>query len=239
MFSNHYEFCALTNTGNVRATNQDALHVDMERKLVIVADGMGDHKGGDIASKLAIGAIKSNYKTLTTDTSKEILADCITIATETIAVQSTACSRLHGMGTTIVIGAIYNSVAEGKEAEDILAISWMGDSRAYMFRAGNLEQLTKDHTAPNGHLTQAVGYNDGTFSDYTDITVKPGDIYVFMTDGLYKDAPVSVMENILSSRKPVGIKASMLVDAALHGGGNDNITVVLVEVKPAKVKKYF
>ncbi len=129
---------AATDVGRVRSNNQD--HLLMADPLFAVADGMGGHAGGEVASLAAVEALKATYER---NPSADGLADAVRKANEVVWNRAQEARELRGMGTTITAVAL----VEGDE-DDLLAVVNVGDSRAYLLRDGDLEQLTDDHSVP-------------------------------------------------------------------------------------------
>lgn len=221
-----------TDIGLVRLTNQDNFYVDKSGKWAVVADGMGGHNGGEIASSMTVEEIKKSM-------SQGIgLKESITNANTLVYKEATENPELLGMGTTVVLCEMLR---------DRVNIAHVGDSRAYLFHDGKLEQLTKDHSIvqqlidsgtiteeqakyhPQRNLiTRAVGTEKTIVVDYTSVDISKGDSILICSDGLssYVDENeiLDVLKTGKSSETVVG-----LIDAAKQNGGKDNITVVLIK----------
>lgn len=227
---------ALTDVGRVRPNNQDALIVCEEAKLYGVADGMGGHNGGETASAGArdglIAALRDKSPSV------EALHDGVVQVNAELFRQQAADEKLTGMGTTL-------SVLWMNEHYAFLA--HVGDSRIYRFRDGRLEQLTDDHSLvgelvragfitpeqaenhPNKNvILRAVGTEAGIDVDLATEARKPGDIWLICSDGLHGMVSDSRMEALLAEH-PIEECASLLMEEALHAGGRDNVSVVLVQ----------
>ena len=227
---------ALTDVGKVRAVNQDALVVDEAMLLYGVADGMGGHNGGEIASAGArdgmIAALKDKSASL------DALRDAITKVNGDLFKQQAEEEALSGMGTTLSV--IWMS-------EHFVYLGHVGDSRVYRFREGKLEQMTDDHSLVGellraGYLTQeqaenhpnknvilrAVGTEEGIDIDLAVEERQKGDLWLICSDGLHGMVPDKKMEAILGVNTPDSA-VKLLMDAALAAGGRDNISVVLVQ----------
>ncbi len=226
---------ALTDVGKVRAANQDALVVDEVQLLYGVADGMGGHNGGEIASAGArdglIAALKDRTPAL------DALREGVEKVNGELFQRQAADEHLSGMGTTLSV--IWMS-------EHFAYLGHVGDSRIYRFREGKLEQMTDDHSLVGelmraGYLTpeqaenhpnknvilRAVGTEEGIDVDLAVEERKPGDLWLICSDGLHGMVPDSKMESILGVNTPEAA-TKLLLDAALAAGGRDNISVVLV-----------
>ena len=249
-------FFAATDVGNVREHNEDNFLVDKKLSLFIVADGMGGHAAGEVASAIAVRTIHEEIKR-----ERELLTDFIAgargasrvtnkdiLALMEHAVQR-ACSRIHeeaqndvakrGMGTTLSALIILGTRG---------FIAHVGDSRIYMARGGGVQQVTEDHTVFNelikrgkltleqiekvGHknaITRAVGVYERVDVDTLMIEVLPGDQFLLASDGL--TGYLETTEELIPYVAKDGDSATKsLVDLAKGRGGKDNITVVLVRL---------
>ena len=240
----------LTDRGRLRPSNQDAFAVMNDLDLWIVADGMGGHAGGEVASRLAVESVIKQIEATVAKTTthpahqaddRSLLRQAIESAQQTILDQASAHPELTGMGTTIVTLRI----SSGAPAQATLA--HVGDSRAYLLRAGSLTPLTRDHSLvedyvrrglispdqvfqhPLGHvLTRALGIADAAESDISVHTVQPDDLLLLCTDGLTKMLNDDRVAAIVSAagRSPESA-CRALVEEANRLGGEDNITVVV------------
>jgi PPM family protein phosphatase len=249
-------FFAATDVGNVREHNEDNFLVDKKLCLFMVADGMGGHAAGEVASAIAVRAIHEELKR-----EKELVADYIAgargasrvtnkdiLALMEHAVQR-ACSRVHeeaqadsakrGMGTTLSMLLVAGTRG---------FIAHVGDSRIYLSRGGAVQQVTEDHTVFNelikrgkltpeqiervGHknaITRAVGVYERVDVDTLMIEVLPGDTFVLASDGLtgYLD-DASQLSSHLALEGDASAKS--MIDFAKEAGGKDNITVIVVRL---------
>lgn len=209
------EYGVSTNTGQVRKRNEDSYACNPDLGLFIVADGMGGHPGGHIASAIAVNKTEEEYKR------REDLKGAIEFAD--FAIRSTP---PRNMGTTIVATVF---------REDSVTVAHAGDSRLYLFRQGSLHPLTQDHTAAgqNGTsvhshvLLNALGVTSAPFS----VTVNryaalKGDVYLLCSDGLYGELTAAQIAKLLSLKQSMQEVAEALVDTAVHLGGRDNVTVI-------------
>ncbi len=231
-----------THAGRVREKNEDSYHLDPERGLVVVADGLGGHPHGEIASELAAQAVERFFQNSVSENHPFpdlLLQEAIFFAHA--ALKDAACENpyLHGMGTTLVIGWI-------PPGSDQLRLAHIGDSRAYLFRHGNLEQLTEDHslwvemmkagkspgwTEPDlsaAHvLVQAVGIGEMLRPSSLELALEHGDRLLFCTDGLTNELASADIRAILSRPTSPQETCKNLIRAALEAGGNDNVTVAV------------
>ncbi|MGH3442897.1 MAG: PP2C family protein-serine/threonine phosphatase [Nitriliruptorales bacterium] len=214
-----------TDVGRIRQRNEDALLVDRERGLFAVADGLGGHPAGDVASNVALERVDkvATGSALTGGASPgEVLATSLQEAHE--AVRGAAHEELGrtGMGTTAVVAHV-----EPSETEAWLA--HVGDSRAYLLRDGQLRQVTEDHVGPFGGISQALGL-DRVYPDTIHLEVEAGDRLLLCTDGLtdmLNDGEIEELARDGSAQDAV----DALVQASLDRGGADNVTIVLIGIE--------
>jgi len=225
---------AASDIGRVRERNEDAYLV--HEPLFAVADGMGGHRGGNVASLLAMETLGSFR--MPEQGAATALVEDIKKANLRVMERGESDRDLRGMGTTITA-----VVAEDAKAH----VAHVGDSRAYLFRDGNLLQLTEDHTLVQrmvregkltqeeaGHhpqrsiLTRALGVEDGLDVDELTLDVHPGDRILLCTDGLTSMVDDRTILRILQEEPDPQSAADRLVEAANEAGGEDNITVVVM-----------
>jgi len=230
--------CA-SDTGLVRTSNQDASYVS--DSLAVVADGMGGHAAGEVASAMTIDVVTEHF--LANPTIDGVVAACGAANREVLA-DAAATPVRAGMGTTLLVLALVES--EGGSTSPVLF--HVGDSRAYQVRDGALRQLTEDHsvaeewvrlgrltpeealTHPNRHqLTRAIGVDQPLEIDVKSIAARPGDRVVLCSDGLSNELSPDEIAAIVSADEPLDEIAKNLVAAANLAGGRDNITAVVVE----------
>lgn len=244
----HLEFSARTEKGLVRGTNEDAFGTFPDDGMVVVADGMGGYRAGEVASQIAVDTtLRHLHKSLN---GNPTLQECLKQAENAVEEANLAIWRtadaspeIKGMGTTVVMGMFL---------PETLAFAWVGDSRLYRLRDGRLTQLTTDHTLVQELVTQGmfdsveeaieagVGDNVLTRALGTEEPVPVGlgstdvatdDLYMFCTDGLNHMVGDGVMEQALTERADsLQVMADRLIRLACDAGGSDNITVVLVRV---------
>ncbi|MFG1483555.1 Stp1/IreP family PP2C-type Ser/Thr phosphatase [Halobacteriovorax sp. HFRX-2_2] len=244
--------CAgVSDIGRKRETNQDSIYVGNSSKLYVVADGMGGHSGGELASTMAIKYVAEKVKELkasNTDTSS-VLKDSVHFANEKIKNYADEEPSLKGMGTTVV-GILFG--------EDKASIANVGDSRAYVITQGQIFQLTKDHSViqekinfgiytreqaandPNkNYLSRTVGFESGIEVDLYDYKPNKGDIFLLCSDGLHgklSDEDIlfiisdMIKKNDELSHQLIHDCAQTLVRQANEHGGQDNISVILAVV---------
>jgi protein phosphatase len=228
-----------SDVGLVRSTNQDlALETS---SLFAVADGMGGHAGGEVASRLAIDALTAAFGRQPTGVG---LAEAVTAANSVVWEHSQENADLRGMGTTLTAVAL---VDEG--GRDVLALVNVGDSRSYRFHDGELTQITKDHSLaeemvlsgeltaaeaafhPHRHiLTRALGVSPDVDVDVWRIRPIRGERFLLCSDGLTNELGNNQIIEVLSKVADPQAAADLLVRAARTHGGSDNITAVVVDV---------
>lgn len=230
-----------TDVGRVRSNNQDQLLV--AGTLFAVADGMGGHAGGEVASLAAVEALRAAFED---NPSADGLADAVRDANQAVWDRAQQGRELRGMGTTLTAVAL---VDDERGEDDLLALVNVGDSRAYLLRDGELEQLTEDHSVPEelrragrlsdaeaaSHpqrnvLTRALGIDPNVEVDCFQVTPYQGDRLVLSSDGLYNEVEDADIATVLRRIADPEEAAAELVRMAREHGGNDNITVVVVDV---------
>jgi PPM family protein phosphatase len=228
-----------TDTGLVRSVNQD-LAVETPT-LFAVADGMGGHAGGEVASRLAVDALMAAFGRQPTGAG---LSEAVVEANAVVWQHSQENPELRGMGTTLTAVALVN-----EDGRDVLALVNVGDSRSYRFHEGEISQITTDHSLaeemvrtgeltsteaaihPHRHiLTRALGVATDVAVDLWRIQPVRGDRYLLCSDGLTNELGADQISEVLSSVGDPGQAAELLVQAARTHGGSDNITVVVVDV---------
>lgn len=234
-----------TDVGLKRDNNQDSILVDKKLKLFIVADGMGGHRGGEVASALAVETMQEVFEQeLAEGTNlhpRELLRKAYKEASRRIYIKSTRENpELMGMGTTMV-------AAFGTKGK--LYFANVGDSRAYLYRDNNLWQLTEDHSLINEQIrhgvvdpnnpeafvgrnviTRSVGFEEAVDVDVIEREVTPGEIYLLCSDGLCGLVSNERIAEILKTYKPQEAVAKCVAEAKREGG-DDNISVIIFEAK--------
>jgi serine/threonine protein phosphatase PrpC len=248
----------LSDVGLQREHNEDSFVVLSEYDLFVVADGMGGHRAGDVASRIATETISEFFRTTAnedvtwpfhfdTNLSEEEnrLLTGIRVANRQIFERSTRSREYHGMGTTVV-GAMFSLKKQR------MYIGHVGDSRCYRVRGGKIRQLTRDHSLINDYLlampdltdeqknelpknviTRALGMQDQVVVDLQHDDPQPGDTYVLCSDGLSGMVSDDDIELIVASTNDVRDACSRLIERANERGGEDNITAVLIKIEDA------
>ena len=227
-----------SDTGRVRQANEDSfLVVD---GLFAVADGMGGHQAGEVASHLALESLQSGFTAAGTD----ILVRAVEDANRILVERSTADPELAGMGTTLVAMALVE--ASGRDAIGVVNV---GDSRLYLLSDGNLAQITEDHSLvatmerqgrltaaeaavhpQRNILTRALGIDGTVLVDSWEILPVIGDRYLICSDGLFNEVDESRIAATLRRLADPNEASRELIRLANEGGGRDNITCVIVDV---------
>jgi serine/threonine protein phosphatase PrpC len=230
-------WAARTETGNVRTNNQDAVYAG--DRLLAVADGMGGMAAGDVASQLAIAAMTPLDEAFAGNDVVDALRTAVGDANRRIQDEVEADPAKEGMGTTLT--AILFSGGQ-------IGLVHIGDSRAYLLRGDEFEQITKDDTYvqmlvdegritieeasshPQRSLVNRVLQGQPTEPAYSVRQARPGDRYLLCSDGLSSVLRAETMEEALRDYEDVKACVARLIDLALRAGGPDNITAVVAEV---------
>jgi serine/threonine protein phosphatase PrpC len=251
----HYQAHGVTHPGLVRPVNEDAFHTDVEHGILVVADGMGGHSSGDLASTLAVSVVCDFLEQSRRDESLtwpfgidpalsrdgNRIRTAIWLANKRLFHTASTQAEHDGMGTTVVAAVLDH---------DVLTFASVGDSRVYLWRAGQLEQLTRDDTwvaavlandpeadpamlkaHPMRHvLTEAVGTGEEAAVDVQQQQLVAGDVLLLCTDGLHGAVADADLQRILQGAggaEPAVICAALL-EAALAAGARDNVTAVVL-----------
>jgi serine/threonine protein phosphatase PrpC len=244
------ELAAVTHRGVVRARNEDFVAAQADIGLAVLADGMGGHNAGEVASRMAVETIVGGIEPVLANApvpgkaaAESLIAEHIARANAKIQESSGANREHSGMGTTVVV-ALWHDTA--------MSIGHVGDSRLYRFRGGELKQLTRDHTlvqqrvdsgsltyedarreVTRNVLTRAVGSEPTVEIDLNTYATEPADVYLLCSDGLTEMLPDAHIARLLASHGGQLAEAGdALVDEANARGGVDNISVILVRVLP-------
>lgn len=234
---------AATDVGSVRPLNEDSVRIVPEMNIAVLADGMGGHKAGEIASRMAVNALCNYFEEQylihegnDDIISKDVLAEAITTANSEVYSNGRKMAQMEGMGTTLVASCFLNNH---------LHIGHIGDSRCYRFTGGELQQLTTDHTlandllmeSPDGHvpayshhvLKKALGIESRCEPDILSVEVQAKDIFLMCSDGLngvVEDADIATILALRAHEPELCIDT--LIRACLVNGAPDNISIVLV-----------
>lgn len=233
LIERHWQSWAVTDTGKRRQHNEDALLNRPEAGLWVVADGMGGHTAGDVASQLIVDTLQSLPPA-------QSLENYVKAVESSLQQVNTALRQLrvnkynnHLVGSTVVV-----LVCE----EHRCAFLWVGDSRLYRFRDNQLQQLTQDHCVAddydppegavkkNNNITRAVGAYEELELDIEITEMREGDIFLLCSDGLDKEISFKDIERVMQTYEPQDI-ANTLVNETLVRGARDNVTVVVVAIE--------
>jgi len=247
----------ISDVGLQRDHNEDSFAILKDARLFIVADGMGGHRAGDVASRLATESIVDFFRaaavegytwpfpfdTRLSDEENRLLCG-IRIANRQIIERSTRSRECQGMGTTVV-GALF-SPTRGK-----MYIGHVGDSRAYRVRQGEIQQMTRDHSLVNDYLlampelteeqrselpknviTRALGMQEQVAVDIQTDEAAVGDCYILCSDGLSGMVEDREILDIVSTTPDLEVACRRLVAMANEHGGEDNITALIVRIDP-------
>jgi protein phosphatase len=251
--------CAHTDLGRVRKNNEDAYFMDPELDLYVLSDGMGGQASGEIASKLAVETVVAHCREFKEDSAttwsgedrpdlchrSNRLAGAIRLANRKIHESSLQHRSQHGMGATIVAAWL---------DDRRLSLAHVGDSRAYLFRAGTLEQLTADHSLVAEHvrrgvmtpqeaeasqlqniLVRALGTQEDVEIDLDEQVLLDGDILLLCSDGLTHMVTDPEVASTLATFESAQAAAQRLVELANEYGGQDNVTVIVIRALPEPV----
>ena len=244
----------LTHVGMKRTHNEDSLCLLAEYSLYAVADGMGGHSSGEVASRMAVETISSFFKMTTRDEEatwpfkeeknlrydENRLVAGIKWSNRRIYEAAARDPKYKGMGTTIVTAFFTQGGAY---------LGHVGDSRGYRIRGGKIEQITEDHSLLNDYIkankltpeeiehfphknviVRALGMKELVQVDVNRLDPKPDDVYLLCSDGLTGMVSDPEIVKIVTEANDVKLACKGLVDAANASGGTDNITVVLIQL---------
>ncbi len=237
-------FYSATDVGLVRHNNQDSILADGNNRLFMVADGMGGHKGGEVASLLAVKTL-SNKLTGKTKKNKSLFEDIYSACVEANKViynKSQKKVELRGMGTTLCLFLVRH--------DGLAYIANIGDSRLYMEKQGKMWLLTEDHnfitnqmktsflsgedmpepTSENSALTKSVGFFASVEPDIFERQVEKGEKYLICSDGLSSFVPDTEINAILQNHSLQNVPKEC-IKRALDAGGDDNVSVIVIEVQ--------
>lgn len=235
--------------GITRLKNEDFFYVDEKSGFVAVADGMGGHASGELASKMTIEVLSDYINSGEASSSDTVtLAAAIKMANSTVYGTSQDNVSHRGMGSTLVAALI---------KEDRLSIAHVGDSRIYLIRAGCIEQLTDDHSLISEQLregliseedaksstiknviTRSVGVAQEVEADFSEMAIADGDILILCSDGLTSMLEDNEILSVALEHKCPSRLSKRLVALANEAGGSDNITVVAVYIYKSGLSYY-
>lgn len=232
----------ITHPGLIRQHNEDNYLIDEEQGLWVVADGMGGHACGEVASQIVVDLIRDKISSGST------LQEAVASAHHIVLIAADQRMGLPGMGSTVVAARIHDTHYE---------IAWVGDSRAYLWEQGKLKQLSRDHSYvqqmldagaisqseaivhPHRNIiTQAIGADD---LDQVDVGILKAPIYkgqllLLCSDGLTDELQDATIASVLAGPDNEQDKVNQLLHQALSEGGKDNVTILLISA-PASAKE--
>ena len=241
-----WQFAALSDRGRLRAGNEDAVAVNPALGLALVADGMGGYNAGEVASAMAVASLQESFGRWlacsgANNAQGPTVCRALQLGVDTANAEIREAARKHpqfqGMGTTLVLAAF---------GPRRVVVGHIGDSRCYRLQGGRLEQLTRDHSmlqeqldagliterqaarSPHRNLvTRALGVERKVRIDVRGWPACAGDLLLLCSDGLSEMLGPAQLVTLLSKDADLADKAALLVAAANHNGGHDNISVVL------------
>jgi protein phosphatase len=241
-----------TDVGRVRPSNEDHFGYDERLGVFVVCDGMGGHAAGEVASRIAVDTVLSFFRErqprVEDDSYLEdaplgarLLAEAVKKANDAILDYADEHKNTSGMGTTLVAARF---------SEGVFSIANVGDSRIYLFREGQLLQLTEDHSlvmeqvrrgmitldqakksSAQNIITRALGTDESTLPDLGEFPAQPGDVLLLTTDGVLRHVDDTEIKSILLQLPSLKAACDTLIDAANEGGGEDNSTCMLIRVR--------
>lgn len=229
----------ISDTGLVREKNEDAFLMDEDQGFFLVCDGMGGHRGGEVASHMAVETISRSMEGFTSANARQLLVQGIEKANQAILKSGLENEDLFEMGTTVT-AALLNDTQ--------FTVANVGDSGVFIIRDGSIRKVTRDHTlaeqmlsngvlkpeemrdnAYNHILTRALGIEEQIEIDIFDEDLRPDDIILMCSDGLTDMlTPEEILIVVQAHSKDLDIAAQQLLREALGKGGFDNITILLL-----------
>ena len=230
----------ITDVGKVRKHNEDSLLDKPEIGLWVVADGMGGHEGGDVASQMVVNSLGKIHEGITLDRYIDDIEDRLIKVNERLIAKASESGKKVTIGSTVVGLLAY---------DNLCTFFWAGDSRLYRLRNGSLRQLTTDHsqvevyieqgligrqeaaTHPHGNMiTRAVGAANDLYVDFDIQKMQPGDRYMLCSDGLTKHLEDIEFEEMLSEGSAEE-SCKELTELTLERGAGDNVTTIVIDIE--------
>ncbi len=241
-----------SDVGRVRPSNEDHFGYDEGLGVFVVCDGMGGHAAGEVASQIAVDTVLSFFRERRPNVQEDayledaplgarLLAEAVKKANDAILGYAEEHKNTSGMGTTLVAARF---------CDGIFSIANVGDSRIYLFREGQLLQLTEDHSlvmeqvrrgmitveqarrsSAQNIITRALGTDESTLPDLGEFPAQGGDILLLTTDGVLRHVEDSEIRSILLQLPSLKAACDTLIDAANEAGGEDNSTCMLIRVR--------
>lgn len=237
------EAYGLSDIGLVRPNNEDVWISLPRYHFFALADGMGGHKAGEVAAQKTIDFLTKSIKEIIHPQKKANiptkdliyhLRSAIENVNHLVHTEGLANDHLRGMGTTLCCLYLY---------DESVIYAHVGDSRIYRFRDNELKQLTQDHSLLTEYkqgffkniITRAIGTSRTVEPEIASVTVQENDIFFMSTDGLTDCVTLDEMETILKTRHSLRKKAKLFIKLAKKKGSHDNITLLLIRVKPSEI----
>ena len=235
---------AATDVGRIREVNQDYIFCSMEPvgklpNLFLVADGMGGHKAGDLASRYTVETLIKSIENSGSDNPITIINDAIVEANRKLLEKAAESEQYSGMGTTLVVCTIIG---------ESMYVANVGDSRLYLYD-GRLSQITRDHSLvaemvalgklgrdearrheKKNDITRAIGGSKEVMADFFEAELTAGNRIIMCSDGLSNMVEDEEIEQVLASDMTIEDKTKQLLGRANENGGKDNIAVVIIEL---------
>ena len=233
----------ISDVGLVRSNNEDAWSEVSNAHFFAIADGMGGHRAGEVAARIAIMSICKTVEEashpLTVESAVNLLRSGVKTANSIVYAMSESNEKMRGMGTTLSCLVLL---------ENTLVYAHVGDSRIYRFRNKHLEQLTQDHSLrneviargeffdeslmslPKNVITRAIGTSSKVEPEISAFPFFPKDLYFLCSDGLTDNVSSDEITQVLSRGCSIKSSAEMLISLAKENGGSDNITIVMIQV---------
>ena len=251
----NFEYFCLTDTGQVRDNNEDAVAIDADNHIAVLADGMGGYNAGEVAAEMATTFVTSELGRWIAEggsdaSGRELrraMEVCIDNANRSIFNAANTNPQYAGMGTTLVMGVFQDAR---------ILIGHVGDSRCYRLRNGALVQLTRDHSllqeqidaglltpkqaqfATHKNLvTRALGVEDSVLLEVSEYRAEEDDLFLMCSDGLNDMVSDERIAAILVSTITLAEKSHALINAANDCGGRDNISVILAQARSKPVRR--
>ncbi len=229
----------ISDKGLKREGNQDSFLIDDRLGVFVVADGVGGHFGGEVASAIAVDTVREvvSHPKAVEFKPKEVVVQAYEEASHRIFDRATNDPKLNGMGTTMVMSYV---------RDNKIFIGNVGDSRCYLYRKPFVWQLTEDHSLVNEQIrlgmmteeqarkvigknviTRSVGFERDVFPDILEREISSGDVFLFCSDGLTGMVPDDEMMSIFNST-PIEKVVPLMIQRAIEHGGDDNVTVLVL-----------
>jgi protein phosphatase len=241
--------CGITDVGRARSHNEDQIRLSSDQRTLIVADGMGGHMAGDVASALAADAVEQHLagaRALLANSDLPTVEETMLCAVEAAQTRVLTAGQDQEpgrqMGSTLIVGIVHG---------DELLTCHVGDVRCYVRSGTELKAITRDHSvvaelvaagklaaeqahrhATKNQILQAIGMPSGFDPDINHRSLVPGDRVLLCSDGLWEMLTDQEIASIIGAEGSMRQLATQLVDRANDAGGNDNISVILYEHRP-------